>query len=226
MTALTDCEARLRKMHGELVENSNVQIFSAKPGRVAAEFGDAQEVFDKISEWRDITLDPSLQRCFIRFRWFSCHWRIKHSDIQLTGEFTIRHLLTSTAIEAPGIDWGDSPSERQLYSELRVIDHHPGCGTGTFAALRIQPDVPLPEVWYHDFRIGAFKMDIDYCDYLEALIITKGIFGWQYLFSDVSLGDDDFARTANDLRNALTVFPELFPEYDYAPLRARLEARL
>ncbi|WP_329522112.1 hypothetical protein [Spirillospora sp. NBC_01491] len=226
MAVLTECETHLLAMHGQLMENPHVQIFSAKPGQIIEEYGDAREVFEKISIWHGISLDRSLQRCFVRFNWFSSHWRIERPGIRLTGEFTIRHLLTSMNVNAPDIDWGETPLERQLYSELRVIDHRPGSGTGTFAALRIKPDMPLPEVWFHDFRIGAFKMDIDYCDYLAALAITKGTSGWHYLFCDVSLGDREFGHIGGNLEDMLTVFSELFPEYDYAPLRERLGERL
>ncbi|MGW1845514.1 hypothetical protein [Streptomyces sp. NPDC001966] len=226
MAVLTECETRLMAMYRQLTENPQVKIFSAKPGQIIDEYGDAREVFEKISEWRGINLDPSLQRCFVRFSWFSCHWRIERAEGQLTGEFTIRHLLTSTNVEAPDIDWGDTPAERQLYSELRVIDHRPGSGTGAFAALRMNPDMPNPEVWFHDFRIGAFKMDIDYCDYLAALAITKGTSGWHYLFCDVSLRDREFRHIASRLEDMLTVFSEMFPECDYAPLRQRLDERL
>ncbi|MDQ0953712.1 hypothetical protein QFZ24_007635 [Streptomyces phaeochromogenes] len=226
MAVLTECETQLLAMQRQLTENPQVQIFSVKPGQIIEEYGDAPEVFEKISILHGIDLDPSLQRCFVRFSWFSSHWRIERPEIQLTGEFTIRHLLTSMNVNAPDIDWGETPSERQLYSELRVIDHHPGSGTGTFAALRIKPDMPQPEVWFHDFRIGAFKMDIDYCDYLAALTITKGTSGWHYLFCDVSLGDREFRHIARQLEDMLTVFSELFPEYDYASLRQRLDERL
>ncbi|MEV0053676.1 hypothetical protein AB0H34_24630 [Saccharopolyspora shandongensis] len=62
-----------------------------------------------------------------------------------------------------------------------MIDEKPGGGGGTFAALRLQPDNPFPEIWYHDFRKGAFKLDVDYCGYLDELITTKGAPGWHYL---------------------------------------------
>lgn len=69
-------------------------------------------------------------------------------------------------------------------------------------------------------------MDVDYCGYLAALLVTKGTYGWQYLFADVSLADDIHHHTVENARRMLEVFPRLFPGYDYAPLAARLEARL
>ncbi len=226
MTALTECETRLRKAVDELEECPESEIFFAQRGTIAEHIGDAGKVFARASSWYDIHLDPVLRRNFIRFDRMAFHWRIERPKIKLTGEFRIHHLLASLVMDAPPIDWGSTESERQLYSELRVIDDYPGGGTGTFAALRIQPDNPMPEVWYHDFRVGAFKLDLDYCEYLDALTVTKGTFGWQYLYTDVQLAGIDFIEVATDMRDMLDVFPRLFPEYDYSDLRARLEARL
>lgn len=226
MKALTEYETLLRDTLHEVTENPRVQVFSAEPGEVTNEFGDAHQAFALIPVLHGVTLDPALQRCFIRFNRLSCHWRFEQDTVKLTGEFNVRHLLSSLGVRPPEQDWGESEFEQQLYSELRVIDDRPGAGSGTFAALRIQPGNPVPEVWYHDFRLGAFKLDIDYCGYLDALAITKGVSGWQYLFADVSLADEKFAIYENKMSHMLNVFPSLFPDHDYAPLRARLEARL
>ncbi|MEU7486800.1 hypothetical protein [Streptomyces sp. NPDC042319] len=226
MKALTEYETLLRDALTEVTEHPRVQVFSAAPGEVTNEFGDAQQAFSLISILHGVTLDPALQRCFIRFNKLSCHWRFEQDAVKLTGEFNIRHLVSSLGARPPEQDWGETEFDRQLYSELRVIEDYPGGGSGTFAALRLQPANPNPEVWYHDFRQGAFRLDIDYCGYLTALALTKGISGWQYLFADVSLADEKFAIYANKMSHMLDVFPDLFPEHDYQPLRDRLEARL
>lgn len=226
MTRFTRTENALRKAFDELQESPSVEIFLSDQGAIADDFGDAGEVFESISDWRGIDLDRSLQRCFIRFTTFACHWRIERPRVKLTGEFRVRHPLYAMDARAPESDWASTEEEAKLYSEFRVIDDRPGSGTGAFAALRIQPGHSMPEVWYHDFRRGAFKLDIDYCQYLDALCITKGVSGWQYLFAGTSLAERDFRNFAHDLGQSLDVLPELFPEYDYEPLRARLEARL
>jgi hypothetical protein len=58
-----------------------------------------------------------------------------------------------------------------------------------FAALRLSADSPSPEIWFHHFKKepAAVRLDIDYCGYLDALTVTKGVSGWQYLFADVDL---------------------------------------
>jgi hypothetical protein len=69
-------------------------------------------------------------------------------------------------------------------------------------------------------------MDIDYCQYLRTLAITKGTYGWQKLCRDIaSLDEDDMSGIRADMAEMLEVFPALFPDHDYEPLRIRLAER-
>lgn len=226
MTNSTTYEDSLRRAYEELQRSPEVRIFHSEEGPLAEEFGDAAEVFEKISSWRGIDLDATLQRCFIRFTVLTSHWRIERPGVKLTGEFRVRHPLYAVDERAPESGWASNEAEAQLYSELRVIDDRPGSGTGAFAALRVQPDNSMPQVWYHDFRRGTFRLDIDYCQYFDALCVTKGVSGWQYLFADISLAERDFRGFAGNLEKSLELFPELFPGYEYDSLRARLEERM
>ncbi|MEV0701148.1 hypothetical protein AB0I53_25015 [Saccharopolyspora sp. NPDC050389] len=81
-------------------------------------------------------------------------------------------------------------------------------------------------MWFDTTTEGHHRLDLDYAGYLEALRITKGTFGWQFLFADVSLSDDEFDVTCQFMEIMLDVFPKLFPEHDYEPLRARLAERV
>lgn len=58
------------------------------------------------------------------------------------------------------------------------------------------------------------------------MLVTKGTAGWQYLFADVDFKSPWMQEVGSELKTMLATFPALFPQYDYAPLRARLEARL
>ncbi|MEE1803291.1 hypothetical protein PUR57_32275 [Streptomyces sp. JV176] len=223
---MTQCEEDLQKAFQELNENPQVQIFYGEKGPLAQEFGDAASTFEMISSWRGIELDKSLQRCFIRFTVLTSHWRIEGPGVKLAGEFRIRHPLYSLDVRAPDSDWPSNESEEKLYSELRVIDDRPGSGGGDFTGMRIQPDNTKPELWYHDFRRGTYKLDIDYCQYLNTLCVTKGVWGWQYLFTDVSLTERDFRSFALNLEKSLEILPRLFPDHDYTDLRTRLQERL
>ncbi|MFB9537262.1 MULTISPECIES: hypothetical protein [Streptomyces] len=96
---------------------------------------------------------------------------------------------------------------------------------GHLAALRVQPGVTNPDLWFDAGPLGLHRMDIDYCTYLDALRMTKGTFGWQYLFTEVSLAQEDYEGAARRLSEMLDLFPRFFP-YDYSEIRARLEERM
>lgn len=68
-------------------------------------------------------------------------------------------------------------------------------------------------------------MEVTYREYLDALLVTKGTYGWQYLYTDVSLGRG-FGGVRRYLQGMIELFPEIFPNHDYSPLVERLEARL
>ncbi|MFC7534567.1 hypothetical protein [Actinoplanes sp. GCM10030250] len=186
-------------------------------------------------EFDDVIFDPSLLECNIWFIELSCRWRTREGSPELGGEFRIRDLYDSILLGPPQFT-PDTANEQDLavFSELRVIDFPQHAGTGTFAAMRLVKDVtPLP-LWYYDPRLTVgpeydsdlIPMELTYCGYLEALLLTKGVFGWQFLFTDVSLRGVAFRETVARLRRMLDLFPVLFPEHDYADLATRLEARL
>ncbi|MFG2828970.1 hypothetical protein ACGFWI_16170 [Streptomyces sp. NPDC048434] len=230
MARFTAQELRYLKILDELQEAEEVDVHFEERGNIEETVGEAPEAFALISEWHGIDLSPELQRAFLRFDGVSCHWHMAKGNTSLNGEFSLRHL--SAAMFATGdslIHEDCSEAQRTLYSEFRIFDDHPRTGAGTLVALRVQDgtnDAISPEIWHYDSSDGAFRLDIDYAEYLDALLITKGTHGWQYLYADVDLGDSGFGGIADDMRNMLEVFPTLFPDYEYEPLRRRLEERL
>jgi hypothetical protein len=229
MTDLNPAERRLRLMMSELREASEFEVYDALPGIVDPMCEDVDAAFTELAASTGIPLDHALKDCFVRFDRFSASWEMEGSENGLSGEFSIAHLPSAIATEAPPT----APelmteAERHRYAQFRVLDDHPVSGTGAFAALRLDSETPVPEIWYHDFHynLGGFRMALDHCGYLEALTLTKGTFGWQFLFCDVSFADDDFLGLGDALTEMLDVFPRLFPGHDYTDLRARLEERL
>ncbi|MFB6875298.1 hypothetical protein [Streptomyces sp. NPDC056323] len=161
-----------------------------------------------------------------RFRRIASHWRGFGPQGELTGEFSLPHFCRTVFEQPPPLGWEGSPEEeRQLFAEFRKIDSTPRSGTGRFSMVRIEEGVPLG-IWVWDARLGAVRMDVDYLGYLEALCLTKGTNGWQYLFTNMSLDNPDLYYVANDMRTLLQVFPERFPRHGYEDLQRRLEERL
>ncbi|MEU8785449.1 hypothetical protein [Streptomyces sp. NPDC048637] len=227
MTHLLDFEKRFLKMMTDLLENPRIEVITHSQGAMDEERSDARSVLEALESWYHVPLDVSLQRCITRFEELAAHWSIDEPGTQLSGEFNLTYLLDAVGNPPPRLAWEGAPeSEQQLFSEFRVIDDTPSGGTGKLASIRIRDGATSPEVWFFDVTRGTYKLNIDYCGYMEALLLTKGTYGWQYLFTDISLRGREFQNVVSDLKLMLRTFPALFPDGDYAPLRARLSERL
>ncbi|WP_435281588.1 hypothetical protein [Streptomyces koelreuteriae] len=230
MARYTEQELRYLRLLDELQETDGVDIRYEERGEIEELTGEAPEAFDLIEEWQGVRFAPELQRAFLRFDGISSHWTLAKGGSTLHGEFSLRHLPAALFATGETLIHDDLPADvRALYEEFRVFDEQPRTGAGTLAALRVPSVVTgsiSPEVWYYDSSDGALLLDIDYAQYLDALLVTKGTFGWQYLYADVDLGESGLGSVADDLRTMLDVFPDVFPGHDYSDLRARLEARL
>jgi len=186
-------------------------------------------------EWRGAVLGKDILRHALRFSAVSSCWWSIGEDSPVGGEFRVIHLYDVLLRDPPPVALsGASESEYKLFRDLRMIDHTPYAGAGMMVYLRIRPGSGEFELWYMDVDLigsvqyprGYARMDLSYCDYLDALLITKGTFGWQYLYTDVSLRDEIFRAKVDRLRGMLDIFPKIFPEYDYSPLVERLAERL
>jgi hypothetical protein len=186
---------------------------------------DAERIFGAIAA-AGFPLDAKLRRCYFSSRNIALQWRARSREISLSGEFDVMNVVVTLDKLLPLEDLVRTDSDRQLLSELHLVDDISRGGEGKMAALRLHEGVTDPEVWFLDHYHDYVKLDIDYCQYLEQLLITKGVAGWQYLFADVDLNRREYEGTVLSLQEMLAMFPELFPGYDYAPLRARLEERL
>ncbi|MEJ8650067.1 hypothetical protein WKI65_18700 [Streptomyces sp. MS1.AVA.3] len=189
-------------------------------------------------DWADVEFDQRMLDCALRFPGLGAQWEIPEEEEDLPeiyGDFNLLHLhdvLKQPAGPAPLP--GATSFQQQFLSELRIFDHTPRSGAGKLTYIRMQPHVTPLEIWYSavadigsdPYPPGFLKMDITYCEYLDALLLTKGTYGWQYLYTDISLRGRAFHETVTYVQGMLEVFPEIFPQHDYTPLRDRLEARL
>ncbi|MFE8005803.1 hypothetical protein [Streptomyces sp. NPDC057418] len=224
---LTEYERRHVESLKELDECRRVCVYQSECGPIEESVGGAQDAFEKIFSWQGIRLDQRLQRCFLRFEGISSHWRLELGESHVSGEFSLRHLAAAMLTVGTDADTEYSTDEEsQIYSELRIFDDQPYGGGDTFAALRISPGMVNPEIWYHDGPLGVFRMDLDYCTYLDSLLTTKGAYGWQHLFTTAGMEHSDVRTAMNSMRCMLEIFPQVFPDHDYAGLRTRLEERL
>ncbi|MFE1310369.1 hypothetical protein [Streptomyces sp. NPDC058755] len=143
------------------------------------------------------------------------------------GEFCITNIVTClTRWHPPMEDAALTPEERRVLAGLKIMDEEPYAGTGRATGLRASSQSPEPELWYHDAtRSRLERLDLTYGTYLDTVLVTKGAFGWQYLFADIDLGQPEFGEVVENLTEAFALFSSAFPQRAYAPLKARLEAR-
>lgn len=216
-------ERRLLDAIDEVRESPFCEVMYEEMGPGAAR-RDPMGVFELMAE-DGITLTERIKEALFPHRFMALHWT--STEPELVGDFRVMNISASSEERLLNLDdhaWYES--DKALLSELTILDDASRGGSGQLTTMRFLPGVSSPEIWYLDRFHTFVKLDMDYRDYLDNLIITKGVIGWQYLFADVSLGADEFDNTLDDLRTMLRVFPEMFPNHDYAPLQERLEARL
>ena len=152
-------------------------------------------------------------------------WRT--ADFRVYGEFALKDLRTCMSGRyMPHTDERLTPAEQLVMDEIKTLEEAPG--SGRLTALRVRMDMsPCQEIWFYDMNKQRFVLlDLDYPSYVDTLLITKGIPGWQYLYSDTRLADEEFRQLARQLEISLDTLEEFFPDHDYTDLRARFEERL
>ncbi|MDG9706942.1 hypothetical protein [Streptomyces sp. DH10] len=163
----------------------------------------------------------------LRFSEFGSQWQTVEPYPVVTGEFFLTPLAKALREDPPSFDASlYSDEEQRVGAELHVIDDAPFTGAGSFTAIRMKTGTTAtPEMWFSDHVRGLWQMDLDYTTYVELLRLTKGAFGWQHLYTEAPLDDWEFERTAERVARMLDVLPQVFPDYDYTPLRQRWDAR-
>ena len=145
---------------------------------------------------------------------------------EAAGEICLKNLaLVLSRFRPPLWDQTLTPSERRVLASLVIIDEQPYAGMGTATGLRITSPGSAPELWFYDnSRSFLGRLDLEYGEYLEAALATKGAFGWQYLFTGVNLRAPRFGWHVDNLTAAFERLSTLFPSYSYPDLRARLSS--
>lgn len=171
-------------------------------------------------------IDASLYERSVRFSEIGSQWQTVGPYPPVVGEFYLTPLEEAVH-EGPPDFTSDfhAEEEQRIGHELRIIDDTPFTGAGSFAAIRVNPETPSPEVWFSDHLRGLWRMDLDYRSYVGLLRLTKGAFGWQHLFTQAPLEEEEFQRTADRIANMVDALPQIFPDHDYTTLRERWEAR-
>jgi hypothetical protein len=222
--ALFPYDRLLSRAIGEVRESSFFDVLYEQVGPGGPEL-DPTGIFELMVE-DGFPLTERLKEAYFPYRYKALHWRAADPDVPLFGEFNVMNIDVSSEVKLPVQDFAWEKSDEKLLSELSILDDISRGGGGQLATMRFLPGVSSPEIWFLDRFHTFVKLDLDYRDYLDNLVITKGVTGWQYLFADVPLGAREYVSTLESLRTMLQILPEHFPDYDYEPLVARLHERL
>ncbi|NYV76288.1 hypothetical protein [Streptomyces sp. UH6] len=220
-------EQRAERALREIVEASGLDVERARAGETSPVLEEPAEVFRTLAEDEGLPLSERVRGHFFRPGLIEAHWRSGRPGSRMAGEFSLTHILRAVVENHMDAIWeGEDDWERDLYGQLRFFDDTPGSGTGRMALLRAAPGAADPEVWFFDTRQGAMPMELDYPGYLDAVLVTKGVMGWQYLYCEPAYSGLGFASVSAGLEEMAQTFPVLFPHHDYTDLRTRLEERL
>jgi len=235
MTHLTENERRHAASLAAIREQPLLNARCGSTDELAEPLEDLLPLYEHDEDWDEVRLDEDMPGCALRFTDLGAQWETTGDLPELYGEYRIWHFYDV-------FDHADGPApmpdatdfQRRFLSELRCFDTTPRSGAGMMSFIRMRPNTGPLEIWYQDiadigedpYPPGLLKLDITYSQYLDALLLTKGTYGWQYLYADVTLRGSGHQSTVDYLQRMLEIFPELFPQHDYRPLRKRLEARL
>lgn len=221
-----DIEACCLRAVRELGEVANVRIEYEYVSPSAVTTEEVDVALRELDANGRLHLESALSHQFFVPREVHVLWESEDHPT-LGGEFQLHSTVDSASHpEYVPMDVTLKPRRQKILSELRAVDSLSQSGMGAVAGVRLAAEPPF-EMWYYSRTERMFqKLNLSPSDYLQTVLATKGTTGWQYLFADVDFKDSWLEEVGGDLRTMLDTFPALFPEYDYEPLRARLEARL
>lgn len=121
-------------------------------------------------------------------------------DTMMMG-FDGRHWLNELWNEA-------MPKEKKEFkSNLKILDYF-GSDNVDAVCLEIRDDQITPNLWVNDLDFDAHPLEIDLEKYLDLIIESRGMWGWQFFYTAMQW-PDALKNNANILLDAL---PKLFPQ--------------
>ncbi|MEV7093476.1 hypothetical protein AB0M80_11630 [Amycolatopsis sp. NPDC051045] len=236
MRSLNKPEERHLDSLADLRDAESIALLDSRHGDIGPAFEEIEPLVMFDAAWEDLRLDADMLDDALRFE-VAAHWESGPATPPFSGEYRVpspMEILSQGRM--PGTDTFKTEFQRSFAAQLRYIDNAYESSRGFMTFLRMVPRpgaAPL-EVWFSDlagtgadpYPAGYVKLDLTFTEYVQTLLLTKGLHGWQYLFADVFLTDPALQHVAEGLHNGVNALPGIFPGLDYAPLKRRLEARL
>ncbi|WP_412516463.1 hypothetical protein K8Z49_37785 [Actinomadura madurae] len=214
----------------QLLASPLVSVKHQESGQDVRGGAGADLMFAELAEEFDLHLDDAFRSLYFPSRQLHVVWRLT-ADGTRGGEFCLQNIIEWAVNGWRPDDWTLPPEDYARLTGLNTIDYEPHAGSGSVTAISVPDARPLPigmdtKIWYYDAGEHRLQqLDVDYADYLDSVLLTVGVHGWQYLFADVNLTREVPPSIVAGLECCLTVLPEILPGNNYEPLRRRFDAR-
>lgn len=158
------------------------------------------------------------------------HAWLEVDDFASQIEFNIENLYPGLSLlDYDAKLWfkGQTPEEIALWKTFRILDTRPEIGDGKLAVFSIQNGIAPPNepsIYYINNAL-AYKTNLTFKGYFEAVLDMLGIADWQYLFTEVSLEDLKADGIYQNLKQSLEALQKAFPDKDYSNYFKLLEER-
>ncbi len=158
-----------------------------------------------------------------------------YADLEIDGyytnlEFNIKSVYSGlTLLDFDDSLWYEGQSEKEiaLWKTFRVFDTRPEIGDGKMAVFSIKKgEAPPnePEIYFID-RETAYKTNLTFVQYYEAVLDMLGIANWQYLYTNVSFNDPVKEYLYDNIKESLNALQKALPDKNYQKYFDLLEAR-
>ncbi len=147
----------------------------------------------------------------------SIHWIAKDSSV--AGEFSlsgIRHMFSETDLSIEEMDEND----RNFLKHVGIVDGFPSSGMNKSTIINLNESEFPPRLYFYD-RGEYFMMTVDYAEYIDTLLLTKGMTDWQYLFCKLDSNYEPMGMDYRGLIKSINALEKLFPDDDYTELYKR-----
>lgn len=112
---------------------------------------------------------------------------------------------------------GADGAEVDFSWELRALEAVQVGDRKMMTVMHVAEEQPTYDLYFHDPRGATHRLDLDFLDYFECLLDTRGFYGWQFMVSDVDF--DEVPYAAERAREFHRVMPELFPGENFTRYR-------
>ncbi|AQW47665.1 hypothetical protein ACIQPP_37565 [Streptomyces violaceusniger] len=235
MSYSNELESSYRDLIGQLTRNEKLNAANVTYGEPSLSFRNLQDLSHFNSDWGEVELDGRMIDEALSLTSVSAYWESSDPLPGICGEFYMPSPVEILGMGPdPAAEMMEDSFHREFVSQLRPFDMAQVSTPRYMSSIRMTPGRESLEVWFHDltimetppYPVAYTKLDLAFVEYQEAVLLTKGLRGWQYLFADVSLADPGLSDIGESLEQGFEVLRAIFPDDDFSPLIERLEARL